>query len=88
MLKRNEPLTYEQLSQMFNCPVNEINSSICESYNKMVDSLVYKYNFDIWDVVFELRRFFGMTEQESVEKLNKKNKEMLIESARLKFNKN
>jgi hypothetical protein len=77
-------LTFEQISKKYNMPISEVNSVINTAYNKMVHTLVVDQNFDIWDVVFEMKKYFNMTEKEAVDKLTNEHRELLKESAKLR----
>jgi hypothetical protein len=85
--QRQVPLTFDQLSELYNMSVADINISINNTYNKMVTKLVVQEKFDMWDVIVELKNYFNMTEKEAVDKLNKKNKELLKQSALNRTNK-
>jgi hypothetical protein len=83
---RQKQLTFEQISNRYNIPISEVNNTINIAYNKMVRSLV-EQNFDIWDVVVEMKNYFNMTEKEAVDKLTPEHKELLKESAKMRDHK-
>lgn len=83
---RQKQLTFDQISKKYDMPISEVNTVINNAYNKMVHTLVMDQNFDIWDVVFEMKNYFNMTEKEAVEKLTNEHREMLKESARMRAN--
>ena len=83
---RQKQLTFDQISKKYDMPISEVNTVIKNAYNKMVHTLVMDQNFDIWDVVFEMKNYFNMTEKEAVEKLTNEHREMLKESARMRAN--
>jgi len=74
-------MTYEELGNKCGMTPNKAHLEVKRVYNKMVKQLVYEKNINIWDCVVGLKDFFGMTEREAVEKLNKEFKDLLKKDA-------
>lgn len=74
-------MTYEELGKKCNITPNKAHLEVKRVYNKMVKQLVYEKHINIWDCVVGLKDFFGMTEREAVEKLNKEFKDLLKKDA-------
>ena len=81
----SKPLTYEELGKKCNMTPNKAHLEVKRIYNKMVKKLVYEQNINIWDCVVGLKDFFGMSEREAVDKLNKELKELLKKDAIQKY---
>ena len=82
---RQHQLTIEQISQIYDMSISEVNATINVAFNKMVDELSSKHGIDIWDSVFGLKDYLGITEKEAFEKLNNKNKNLITEVAKQKY---
>jgi hypothetical protein len=74
-------LTYEELGKQCNMTPNKAHLEVKRVYNKMVKKLLLEHNINIWDCVVALKDFFGMSEREAVEKLNKEFKALLKKDA-------
>lgn len=79
--KKNKKLTYEEIAKIYNISQNKVNSIIIEAYNKIVDYYVEKLNFNIFETVLFLCKFFQMSEKEAFNNLNEKNKQKIKEFA-------
>jgi hypothetical protein len=74
-------MTYEELGKKCGMTPNKAHLEVKRIYNKMVKELVYTKHINIWDCVVGLKDFFGMSEREAVDKLNKEFKELLKKDA-------
>jgi hypothetical protein len=74
-------MTYEELGKKCGMTPNKAHLEVKRIYNKMVKELVYIKHINIWDCVVGLKDFFGMSEREAVDKLNKEFKELLKKDA-------
>jgi hypothetical protein len=83
---KNKQLTFEQISELYDIPISEVNTHINNAYNKMVTELVKTHHIDIWDAVVGMKEFLGISEKESVEKLNRENLQLLKKSASTRKN--
>ena len=77
----SKPITYEELGKKCNLTPNKAHLEVKRIYNKMVKQLIEQHNINIWDCVVGLKDFFGMTEREAVDKLNKEFKNLLKKDA-------
>lgn len=75
--RRNKKLTYDEISKMYNISQNKVNAIIIEAYNKIIDYYVEKLNFNIFETVLFLCKFFQITEKEAFNNLNEKNKQRI-----------
>lgn len=75
--KKNKKLTYEEIAKIYNISQNKVNSIVVEAYNKIVDYYVEKLNFNIFETVLFLCKFFQMSEKEAFNNLNDKNKQRI-----------
>ena len=82
-----KPMTYEELGKKCNMTPNKAHLEVKRIYNKMVKQLVYEKNINIWDCVVGLKDYFGMSEREAVDKLNKEFKELLKKDAIQRYGK-
>lgn len=74
-------LTYEELGNVCNMTPNKAHLEVKRIYNKIVKQLVYEKHINIWDCVVGLKDYFGMSEREAVDKLNKEFKDLLKKDA-------
>lgn len=77
----SKPLTYAELGKICDMTPNKAHLEVKRIYNKLVRKLVHEENINIWDCVVGLKNYFGMTEREAVEKLNKEFKNLLKKDA-------
>ena len=74
-------MTYDESGKKCGMTPNKAHLEVKRIYNKMVKELVYAKHINIWDCVVGLKDFFGMSEREAVDKLNKEFKELLKKDA-------
>jgi len=77
-------MTYEELSEEFDITPNKAHIEVKRVYNKIINSLVTD-GVPMWDAVMGVRDFFGMSEKEAVDKLNKDFQERLKKEALQKY---
>lgn len=64
-------LTYEELASLFESTPGKIHTEVALVYNKIIEQLIVEKDVPIWDAVMGVKDFFGMSEREAVDKLNK-----------------
>ena len=78
-------LTYEELADMFEITPNKAHIEVKKVYNKIINTLITQHRIPVWDAVMGVKDFFGMSDKEAVDKLNKNFQERLKREALEKY---
>lgn len=84
--KRNRPLTFEEISNETDIPLNQVHKSFRTGYNKFIEGLEKLTDMSIFETVLAVREYFGIEAEEAFRYLNDENKERIRQCAIAEYN--